>query len=1146
MRHLTTCFAFLAVAQVYGQQSILDMRENYNIGQTVTVTGVVTSDDNLGSVRYLQDATAGIALYPGQDWSAWEATPQIGDSLSVTGEISEYNGLLEVGPNLTNVTFLGQGTVPTTLEITPSQMGEDLEGQLVRINGVTFPLAGTFITGNNTYDFSAAGESGIIYIRTSNSLIGEELTGCEVDMLGIVSQFSFDGTGGYQLLPRGPVDLVSSSPLCFTSSVVQSDLAPTSFTLSWTTDVACDGTVEYGLTEDLGLMASAAMGDTTSHAVDLVGLEPGTIYYARAVSTLEDGSSAASTIRPYATVSESSGNIHVYFNGPVDHSVATDDLALSLGTNMNDTLAAWILSAQHTLDVAVYNLNDQTVEDAINAAAANGVQIRWIYEGQNANIGLSSLDGSVVTHPRTDGEGSGMHNKFIIGDADHVESAFVLTGSTNFTTGNFEGDLNNVIVLEDQSLARAYELEFEEMWGAEGMTPDAANAKFGADKSWNTPVDFIVGGSPVELYFSPTDGTNAAILEEIEATNADFEFALLTLTRDDLGDAIVELNQSFFVSPMGVIEQVNVTGSEFDNLISNGVQAYAHDVSGNCHHKYAIVDHSEVGSDPLVITGSHNWSYSAENVNDENTLIVHDARVANLYHQEFRGLTNVINGIEEEVVGCTDSNACNFSPSAITDDGSCTYSCGCTDPSACNYDVTAMVDDGSCCACVDAGPLPLLNQTWKFSSVAGAIAIGPNPGSTEWYASTADGLQDWQYDDRWQLYPDGTFVYDNNGSTLNPFDGYVETPMTVAPSTYTLELQAGPNGEDLFTVSGLTTEAAEICGWMGVWDSGPTYTITELTEERLVLSALQQGGDCINPVGSGYFTLIFESEGLTFSDGGSELGICLSGCTDPSACNHWELAEYEDGSCDYSCQGCTDPFALNFAEGATFDNGACLYASCADVGSSYWAEGFEAGLYTPPGDVLMHGVPFGSEWVVNLPSLITEPGSGQVFATEAWTDLSVVGLPPGVVLDIQDSASVAGSGQLCIAASGTPEMPGTYMAEVTGTLLVSLFGSFLEIGVYSTLTQIEVLPNPNPIPGCTYPDAANYVPYADQDNGSCVYEGCADPLALNHYPFIAIDDGSCVYGEIFDASCGADINQDGNVTSADLLALLSSFGQLCD
>ena len=370
---LTLAFtASFAAFTSMAQENILDMRENYNIGQTVTVTGVVTSDDNLGSVRYLQDATAGIALYPGQDWSAWDATPQTGDSLSVTGEITEYNGLLEVGPNLTAVEFFGAGTLPEPLEITPAQMGENLEGQLVRVNGVTFPLAGTFITGNNTYDFSASGETGVIYVRTSNSLVGEELTGCEVDMLGIVSQFSFDGFGGYQLLPRGPVDLIPASALCFTSPVMQSNMATTSFTLSWTTDLACDGVIEYGLTEALGEVAMGGT-NTPSHEANLTGLEPGTIVYARAVCTLADGSEAASSIRPYATVSESSGDIHVYFNGPVDHSVATDELALSLGTDMNDTVAAWITSAQHTLDVAAYNFNDQTLQDAFNTAAANGV-----------------------------------------------------------------------------------------------------------------------------------------------------------------------------------------------------------------------------------------------------------------------------------------------------------------------------------------------------------------------------------------------------------------------------------------------------------------------------------------------------------------------------------------------------------------------------------------------------------------------------------------------------------------------------------------------------------------------------------------------------------------------------------------------------
>ena len=45
--------AMVFAAQAVAQDNILDVRENYNIGQTVTVTGVVTSDDNLGSVRYL-------------------------------------------------------------------------------------------------------------------------------------------------------------------------------------------------------------------------------------------------------------------------------------------------------------------------------------------------------------------------------------------------------------------------------------------------------------------------------------------------------------------------------------------------------------------------------------------------------------------------------------------------------------------------------------------------------------------------------------------------------------------------------------------------------------------------------------------------------------------------------------------------------------------------------------------------------------------------------------------------------------------------------------------------------------------------------------------------------------------------------------
>jgi hypothetical protein len=53
------------------------------------------------------------------------------------------------------------------------------------------------------------------------------------------------------------------------------------------------------------------------------------------------------------------------------------------------------------------------------------------------------------------------------------------------------------------------------------------------------------------------------------------------------------------------------------------------------HHKYMIADQYAPNSDPMVFTGSHNWSAAADNDNDENTLIIHDATLANIYYQQF-------------------------------------------------------------------------------------------------------------------------------------------------------------------------------------------------------------------------------------------------------------------------------------------------------------------------------------------------------------------------------------------------------------------------------------------------------------------------------------------------------------------------------
>ena len=104
------------------------------------------------------------------------------------------------------------------------------------------------------------------------------------------------------MLPRGPVDLIATSDLCFTSPVTQTNMETTGFGLTWSTDVPCNCVVEFGPTLDLGFVAQTEPGSVVNHDADLEGLEPGSVYYARAACETEEGATATSTIKAYATL----------------------------------------------------------------------------------------------------------------------------------------------------------------------------------------------------------------------------------------------------------------------------------------------------------------------------------------------------------------------------------------------------------------------------------------------------------------------------------------------------------------------------------------------------------------------------------------------------------------------------------------------------------------------------------------------------------------------------------------------------------------------------------------------------------------------------------------------------------------------------
>ena len=59
---------------------------------------------------------------------------------------------------------------------------------------------------------------------------------------------------------------------------------------------------------------------------------------------------------------------------------------------------------------------------------------------------------------------------------------------------------------------------------------------------------------------------------------------------------------------------------------------------GIMHNKVAIIDNR------IVITGSFNWTNSAENNNNENLIVIHSVDVASRYESEFQNIWNQSQG----------------------------------------------------------------------------------------------------------------------------------------------------------------------------------------------------------------------------------------------------------------------------------------------------------------------------------------------------------------------------------------------------------------------------------------------------------------------------------------------------------------------
>ena len=330
------------------------------------------------------------------------------------------------------------------------------------------------------------------------------------------------------------------------------------------------------------------------------------------------------TLLGSSTVTETvSGDwIRVYFTSPR----YPDDEAYHYG-GLDQELAAVIDQAERSVDVVAYDFDLGRVADALIDAHRRGVRVRLVVESDNAE-GEPLVDD--LAHAGVpvveDGRSSGlMHDKFVV-----VDGEWVWTGSWNLTDNGTYRNNNNAVLIHSAALADNYAAEFEEM----------VDGQFGPTSPADTPNPYVtitveLGEGQerqveVENYFAPEDEVAARIMAEIGRAQSRIRFMAFTFTSDEIADAMLERARAGVVV-QGVMEARNAEReySEYQRL-----RAEIHDVlqDGNpyiMHHKVIIID------DATVITGSYNFTASAEDSNDENVLIIHDAEVAALFVEEF-------------------------------------------------------------------------------------------------------------------------------------------------------------------------------------------------------------------------------------------------------------------------------------------------------------------------------------------------------------------------------------------------------------------------------------------------------------------------------------------------------------------------------
>jgi len=334
-----------------------------------------------------------------------------------------------------------------------------------------------------------------------------------------------------------------------------------------------------------------------------------------------------------------------------------------LSRGLKEALLAFIGNAhggRYALRAALYEFHYGPVLEAFATARDGGTDVKIVYddrrtgskddpsEKNRAAIAEAGIGDLVV--PRTATPSYISHNKFVVLLEDG-EPREVWTGSTNVTAGGIFGHSNVGHLVRDPAVAAKY-LSY---WEALAADPEAADLRPTVEAQTPVPEEAPEAGkttvlfSPrsslqaLEWYAERMDAAGSAVfltaafgisepIERVLEEDKDYlRYVLLEKEDEDMEVLSRDPDNRFAVggtygdTPLGRLLAERLTGLNTNVLY--------------VHTKYALVD--PLGDDPLVITGSANFSEPSTKNNDENMLVIRgDARVAEVYLGEFMRLFN--------------------------------------------------------------------------------------------------------------------------------------------------------------------------------------------------------------------------------------------------------------------------------------------------------------------------------------------------------------------------------------------------------------------------------------------------------------------------------------------------------------------------